>query len=298
MKNNYHPDEARKILEGTLEERAINYAEIKYGKGEEVKAKLYRGGYRNSAVEPVDVLDQVCGGKEVVEPEAVESIDDVVGYQKPSMLKVAANGTVNLAKKAHLHQWYYPLVGMLPAKYQGKIAEKLGDTPLHYTVSNAIAEGVAAGGVAGYLIYQHNPETIGLALSMGGLMGVIIGLINLLVRGVISQETKGNVKAAGSIVFLPLYATLYSIAAVKAIKNTVVNAYSSAFQEERQKLLQAGKGGIFPVRPIPSPPPAPAEAPPRIETQARIEEPTEIVEDEFRDELADFDRRLRERNGL
>ena len=124
----YNPDEARKILEGSLEQRVIAYAELKYGKGKEVAAQLSKGNYRENSEDPILTLDKVCG-PEIVDAE-FESIDDkVADYQpKPSKLKVAAKGTLNLAKKMHLHQWYYPLVGALPGKYQEKIAKKLGWT--------------------------------------------------------------------------------------------------------------------------------------------------------------------------
>ena len=129
----YNPNEARKILEGSLEQRVIAYAELKYGKGKDVAAKLSKGItiYRERHEDPLQTLDRVCGKPEIIDAE-FESIDDVVEYQsKPSMLKVAAKGTLNLAKKAHLNHWYYPLVGALPAKYQEKIAERLGERTLY-----------------------------------------------------------------------------------------------------------------------------------------------------------------------
>ncbi len=305
----YDPDEARKILQGTLEERIINYAEIKYGKGEEVKEKLYKGGYRNEATDPLEVLDQVGGGKEMVEPEVVKSIDDVVGYKKPNMLKVAVKGTWNLAKKAHVHYLYYPLVGFLPAKYQGKIAEKYGDNPLHYTISNIAAETLAvAGAIAGYSMYSDG-KSADRALSLGLSLGVAYGLINLVVRGIASQQNnkKHNVEAAGGflLISLPIYAILCSIAAVKATKNAIIDSFSSAYKELEQNRETTN---ILPVRPIPSPPePSPETAEARFlntpaivnplligkETQSRIEKP-EILDDEFDEELEDFDQRLRE----
>ena len=268
----YDSDEARKILQGTLEERIINYAEIKYDKGEEVKEKLYKGGYRNEATDPLEVLEQVCGGKEIVEPEVVDSIDDVVGYKKPSMVKVAVKGTWNLARKIHLHQWYYPLVGMLPAKYQGKIAEKLGDNDFHYTTTNVIVEGVAAGGVLGYFFYQRDP---GIALLVV-VAGMLAGVINGLVRSVISKIN--GVNAAGSVVFIPYFAV-----------KVLVDSFSSAkkeLEQEQQKLLEKK-----PRRALIN------QSQARVEqlNSARIEQPKpEMVENEFDEELADFDQRLEE----
>ncbi len=56
---------------------------------------------------------------EIIDAE-FESIDDVVEY-KPSKLRVALKGTANLINKT---RWYYPFVGMLPGKYQERIARR------------------------------------------------------------------------------------------------------------------------------------------------------------------------------
>src|SRR3989344_9195139 len=106
-------DLARILLEGT---------KTVYGK--EVSAKLQSEFerqrklpvYRGNAEELTAIVDRVCGQEasqaDVVDAKAVKSIDDAVNtavYQpKPSMLKVAAHGMLNLVNKTY---WYYPLVG-------------------------------------------------------------------------------------------------------------------------------------------------------------------------------------------
>lgn len=244
----YDPNEARRILEGSLEQRVIAYAELKYGKGKEIAAELCHEDYRKAYKDPIQTLDKICGKLEIVDAE-FQSIDDVVKHQpKPSKLKVAAKGTLNLVKKTHIQHWYYPFVGMLPAKYQQKIAEKLGDNPLAYTLSNIIAE---------------IPIMAGTGMYLGGVPGTILGAS---VAGVISLIRAGWLSEADSIIEgkkiffpncswiigLPFYATLYSLLAVEAaykgiksagaaVKNGVIDSYSSAQKELEQKNLETVK---------------------------------------------------------
>ena len=213
----YNPDEARRLLEGTLEERVVNYAELKYGKGEKVKEALHKGEYRSNAVNPLDVLDRVCSGSGLIDAEFTEtSIDTIVQKeQKPSMLKVAVKGTLNLVNKTC---WYYPLVGALPAKYQEKVARKLADNSDYYTIYNMVAELVGASAL-GY--------------SVAGILGVVFGstisVVHSCWRLNLSTSSKGCT-AGNALITLPMYATLYSIVAVK-------ESYTSALQQEQQKLL-------------------------------------------------------------
>jgi|SRR3989344_1418411 len=244
-KNNYNKDK-------DLAEILIAGVKVKYGaeKSEQLNAEFERRrqqpAYRGNAEELTAIVDRVCGEDTEISRPA-ESIDAVVeSYSgKLSMLRVAAKGTANLARKAHLHQWYYPFVGFLPAKYQGKIAEKYGDKPIYYTVSNAIAEGIAAAAIASYLNYQYlGIPGLAVAASLLALAG---GVLNTGIRAVISDESK-EVKAAGSLLTgLSIYYTAaYSVKAAKAIKNGVTEAfkesYKSALQQEQQKLLEANQG--------------------------------------------------------
>ena len=271
----YNPNEVRYVMELDLGlsnfEKACAIAK-KHGKEEEFRSKTedYRGDYTRENL--TSVLDNICLEKEYWGKESPKHVDTIVDNalqeatsSKPNYVRVAVKGSLNLARKTHLNQWYYPLVGMLPAKYQGKIAEKLGDKPEHYTRSNVIAEGVLAGATVGYLVYQWNAD-LGLALFAGGIIGLAGGTINAIIRHVTFEESK-EVQAAGSITFLPYYATLYSIVAVKALKNAVVNAYSSALAEE-QKLLQAKAEEVkLRIKPAPD------------KELARIEQPEEVDDD-------------------
>ncbi len=253
-KDHHKPDLARILIEGT---NAVYGPKKAYRVQKEFDHLRQQPPYRRNAEDLTAVVERICSEPDSRDQPAIvcNSLDDAVELNqtylnpKPSMLRVAAKGTANLARKAHLHQWYYPLVGFLPAKYQAKIAEKYGDRALHYTISNAVAEGIATSGILSYLCYQDtNKIETTLAWGMIGLLG---GIINTVLRAFISVESKEN-KAAGSIAHLPVQAIMYSIAAVRAIKNGVVDAYSSALEEEQQKLL---------------------EAPKRIEQPKRIEEP-------------------------
>lgn len=247
--SNYDPAKARKLLDGTLEQRIINYAEINYGRGKEIAAELSKGNYRERGKDPFDVLDTICGHEEgeYWGEETPKSIDEVV---KPSMLKVAAKGTLNLVNKT---RWYYPILGALPGKYQEKIAEKFGDNQKHYTLSNMAVELVGSAAL-GYLAFGH------LAYSA---FFAIYSLMHSLIRDI--ARTTYKERAAGSVLCtLPFYATLYSILAVKAVKDAVIDSYSSVYKDQRASDVH-------------NQPPKDLEVPKRIETPARIEEQPEIV---------------------
>src|SRR3989344_2236946 len=105
----YNRKEARRILEGSLEDRTINYAQQIYGKGDEVAAALSKGNYRQGSKDPFEVLDQVCGKPEVLEAEVVDvkagkylvshemGLEEVVKYEpKSSKLEVGWQGSLNL----------------------------------------------------------------------------------------------------------------------------------------------------------------------------------------------------------
>lgn len=234
--SNYNSEKARKLLGGTLEQRIIQYAEINYSKGKEVAAELSKGNYREQGKDPFEVLDRICGYDEgeYWGEETPKSIDDTV---KPSLLKVAVKGTINLLNKT---RWYYPLVGALPGKYQKKIAEKLGDNPSYYTVSNMGAELVGATTLA-YLATGQSAA------------GAAFFVVSLLTYSFIRSAVMfSGYKSSGSVIAtLPYYVTLYSILAVKAapqaiasagkaVKNAVIDSYSSVGKEQ-QKLLAAPK---------------------------------------------------------
>ncbi len=306
--SNYDPKEARKLLEGDLEQRVIAYAEMKHGKGKEVAAEFKTDNYRERPNRyPFDVLDSVCGKPEVLEAEVVGSIDDVVKEPKPSMLKVAAKGTLNLVNKTC---WYYPLVGMLPGKYQERIAKKFGDNPNYYTLSNSIPTMVGA--IATWVaLFGAGPGSSFFVYSGLALCGYETIRMTASIMG---KKPTGNILA-----MIPTYIALYSFLAVKAAPKAVKEAYVSAFKEEQQKLLRNKEAlKIVPVRPIPPPPKTYERLRPgaealikqnhqqenhgadvRIATSsgsARIEDKPEIVKDEFSEELAEFDQRLKERS--
>lgn len=223
----YNSEEAREILDGSLEKRIVAYARIKHGKGEEVAAELSNGNYREGHKDPFEVLEKVCN------PSEAESIDDTVNNNySPSAFKVALKGTANLINKT---RWYYPLVGMLPGKYQEKIAERLGDNPFHYTVSSCVLEGIVAG-VATTLLRYNLDKGIGEAIAAGGVVTILGGGLNILVKYVIGEGAECPV---GSLLTgVPFYA----IAAVKAIAKGVKDSYSSAREQlkeqEAQKRIQ------------------------------------------------------------
>lgn len=62
--SNYDSEKARKLLDGTLEQRIIQYAEIYHGKGKEVAAELSKGNYREQGKDSREVLDRICGYEE------------------------------------------------------------------------------------------------------------------------------------------------------------------------------------------------------------------------------------------
>src|SRR3989344_5620035 len=165
-------DLARILIEGT---------KVLYGakKSTQLKTELERQKklpvYRGNAEELTAIVDRVFDEPvlqaEAVEAKPAESIDEVVQY-----VKVAVKGTWNLAKKTHIQDWYYPIVGFLPGRYQKKIADKYGDDPLHYTVSNAVAESLVVVGLIGSI-----------NVAAGVLFGGCAGLINAVARYVIAQ---------------------------------------------------------------------------------------------------------------
>ena len=223
----YNSEEAHEILDGSLEKRIVAYARIKHGKGEEVAAELSNENYRENYKDPFEVLDRVCN------PSEVKSIDNVVDQDyQPSAFKVALKGTAHLINKT---RWYYPLVGMLPGKYQEKIAEKLGDNPLHYTVSNCVLEGIVVG-VATIILTQYMGGGIVQSIGFGSLAVFGCGFYNISIRrGAIDNYDR----PVGSLLAgLLYYAALYSIAAVKAIAKSVKDSYSSASQQLKEQEAQ------------------------------------------------------------
>ena len=239
-----------------LAEILIEGVKVKYGseKADQIKTefgKLEKPQYRRNAEDLTAVVNRFCiepAKAEVLEAEAVKSIDDVIeSYSgKPSMLKVAAKGTANLARKAHLHQWYYPLVGFLPAKYQGKIAEKWGDKPFHYTVSNIFFQPAVIMGATYYVMLEKTDSHFVAAVS-----SVVCGFVDfvggLFARTAFAKKLYGSEEVAGSLLFeLP-----YAIAKVAAkapgkigegisyVARGIEQCYVDALQEEQQKLLEA-----------------------------------------------------------
>src|SRR3989344_6876209 len=210
-KNNYNKDK-------DLAEILIAGVKVKYGaeKSEQLNAEFERRrqqpAYRGNAEELTAIVDRVCGEDTEISRPA-ESIDAVVeSYSgKLSMLRVAAKGTANLARKAHLHQWYYPFVGFLPAKYQGKIAEKWGDKPFHYTVSNIFFQPAVIMGATYYVMLEKTDSHFVAAVS-----SVVCGFVDfvggLFARTAFAKKLYGSEEVAGSLLFeLP-----YAIAKVAA----------------------------------------------------------------------------------
>lgn len=232
---NYNPTEARKLLDGTLEQRIINYAEIKYGIGKEVAKELREGNYREAGKDPFEVLDKICGHDEgeYWGDETQKSIDDTV---KPGMLKVAAKGTLNLVNKT---RWYYPLVGALPAKYQEMIAKKLGDDPKYYVISNAVVEGTA---VTASLAYYFSAAIHPLITTFASGSFYAISAFFRIDFGLrFSKQELGKEEYFGSPILLPFFIPLYLFKVGKVLTNAIKESYQSAFQEEQQKLLPAPK---------------------------------------------------------
>lgn len=268
----YDKDLARILVEGT---------KVVYGsdKSTQLQSEFERQRrqpvYRGNAEELTSILERVCSDAEVsqltpVQVNYVESIDNVVesNSSKPSMLKVAAKGTLNLVNKTC---WYYPILGALPGKYQVKIAKKLGDDPGYYTLSNMAAELVVAS-IAGY--YMGNiPGALALgSISFGhSTLRFLTGLIT---------EDLGTVGRPGRQFFsiglaylTPLYATLYSILAVKAAPKVIAstgqkikNIYVSTYKQEQERLLRS-KTILKRIEELP--------------VKVRVEPQPEIVEEEF-----------------
>ena len=270
-------DLARILIEGTKQLYGVEKsAQLKTELERQKKLPVYRGNAEELTAIVDRVFDEPVLQAEVVEAKVAESIDEVVQYVKPSMVKVAVKGTWNLAKKMHIQDWYYPIVGFLPGRYQKKIADKYGDDPLHYTVSNAVAESLVVVGLIGSI-----------NVAAGVLFGGCAGLINTVARYVIAQESENN-STGSPITCLPFYTTLYSITAFKAIKNVIIDAYSSALQEEKQKSRDKEKTKKVLVKPtLPDSYESP-EAAARVVTSSgltRVEEQKpEVVEEEFDEE--------------
>ncbi|MEK6863556.1 MAG: hypothetical protein AABW53_02565 [Nanoarchaeota archaeon] len=152
-------DLAYVLFEGTPQEKALYLAQEK-GCEPEMKDAL-KGWETQDVYRRIDIThlvnDVISRKKAEIVEEEFESIDAVVEYQpKPSMLKVAAKGTANLARKMHLHQWYYPLVGALPGKYQKEFAKRHGDDCFNYTLYNALLEGITIMGLVSYSTYLNS----------------------------------------------------------------------------------------------------------------------------------------------
>jgi len=257
-----------------LAEILIEGIKVKYGseKADQVKKEflmLEKLNYRRNAEDLTAVVNRVClAESEVLETEVVQSIDDVV-YQKPSMLKVAVKGTANLAKKSHLHQWYYPIVGALPAKYQEKIAKSLGDDPIHYTKANMAAETITTSLVAAYITLRDTQHSNS-AIVIGALTGFVSAILNYGARkDIYTKNNYSNVaykEPAGSmLITLPYYAILYSLLAIKstprvitsagvALKNVVKSSYISAYKELEAKQNHQSEEAVklTPAKPIPT----------------------------------------------
>ena len=78
-----------------------------------------QNGYRQTDI--ADVVRNVLSKPEIIDAE-FESIDAVVEYQpKPSMLKVAAKGTANLARKMHAS----PMVLSVSRCVAGEVSERV-----------------------------------------------------------------------------------------------------------------------------------------------------------------------------
>lgn len=249
----YNPDEARKVLEGSLEQRIIAYADLKCGKGAEVAAELRKGNYRENHEDPIQTLDKVCGKPEIIDAE-FESIDGVVEYQpKPSMLKVALKGTGNLINKT---RWYYPLVGALPGKYQQKIAQRRGENDARkYTIANGGLEAIASvsGFIATLITFTGTGySSVILPVSLG--LGSFVYFLYSVAR-IIDKETDGS-----PLTTIPFYLTLGTILAGKKVVGAVKDSYYSVYQNE-EKRIEAEKNL-------------------RIEEQKRIEEQNTYLAEE------------------
>ncbi len=256
MSKKYDPKEAREEIYMPLEKRIINYAG-KFGKSEEVAKRLANADYRTNAKDmakdPVSILDEVC---EEIEPESLEGKvteeKAMVKYEERSayadavlgakdLAAIVSEGTVNLLKKSRI---YYPFLGALPGKYQEKIAEKLGENPLHYTYSNMVLE--TAIGLIG-LIAGAFYNYAGIVIVTEFLMAeeifrkIMVGL---------DGPGENSKKPVGSTLlmlpYLSYYFTLYAIRGISAAgkvvtkcRDTTKESYSSAY--EKRKLKQAGK---------------------------------------------------------
>ncbi|MEK6939750.1 MAG: hypothetical protein AABX31_03410 [Nanoarchaeota archaeon] len=253
---NYNKDKnlTQILVEGT---RAV------YGKekAEELKielGKLQLPSYGKNAEELTAIVDRVCGQPETVEGEA-QSIDAVIHYQK-------------------LSKFYYPIVGMLSAKYQERVAAKHGDDPAKYMYASVIAEFVVGCITAfgGPIIFSSPVISIS-AFAIGGVL-----IVESALRANFCAFQK---KPMGSFLLaLPAYAALYSIAAVNARKLL----YEQELQKNIARSDDSVKNSVLPT-------------PETWENKSKVDaikeetipigiEDTKIVDDE----LDDFDQRLEE----
>lgn len=191
-------DLVRILVEGTPQERALIGVGLAYGekKADELRKELEKqgnGNFRGASKyeELPEIVEKVISGKTV-------SIDDVVESSR-------LERTVNLVKKIS----YYPLVGMLPAKYQEEIAKKYGDDPRHYTMASVVLDGILG---VGFAIMVHKMTGIEYSGNIiGSLLGYTIGR-----RFVIAKADHEPVGSA--LAFLPTYLTLYAITKIRKAK--------------------------------------------------------------------------------
>ncbi|MBU0469893.1 MAG: hypothetical protein KKA62_00735 [Nanoarchaeota archaeon] len=210
------------ITEKDLAQILIEGTKVRYGpeKGEQVKVEFERLEgqpiYRRSAEELTAVVEKICGQEveEVYSPKA-DGLDHVVTQNyEPSTLKVALKGTANLINKT---RWYYPLVGMLPGKYQEKIAEKLGDNPIHYTGANIVAEMI---GVSAATSLYSGSILLGVACSFGCFF--------------YRQLLEEDLVVGSVIITIPYYLAKLVKTAGKGVVGAVKDSYSSASQQLKE----------------------------------------------------------------
>ncbi|MDP3698128.1 MAG: hypothetical protein Q8R47_00925 [Nanoarchaeota archaeon] len=292
---NKEKDLARILIEGTKVVYGKEKAELLNAEFE----KLENPNYRRNAEGLTAIVERVCKNEETrgIDTASIEFrayaarnfADSLLKseQQRPSMLKVAVRGTLNLVNKTC---WYYPFVGALPEIYQEKIAEKLGDDPLNYSSSNWLAESLTIGTIAGYYAYIDAFQSPASA-AFG--VGLLTAGLYLLLTSYRREEPAGS-----PFITLPYYATTLStlaiIAAGKGIKDAITGSYSSAGHLQRKEVVK-----LIPVKPIPR-----AEtgeellkkAAASLQTPA-IVNPLYVKEEgpeEYDAELEDFDQRLEE----
>ncbi|MBU0469894.1 MAG: hypothetical protein KKA62_00740 [Nanoarchaeota archaeon] len=231
-------DLAQILIEGT---------KTVYGpeKGEQVKAEFERLEeqlvYRRSAEELTAMVEKICS-PEIVDDTDGKSIDYILNDEhKQGKLKVALKGTVNLINKTC---WYYPLVGMLPKKYQEKIAKRLGDNPLRYTISNAVAESVGIGAAIG-VGYMNHTTDLTAAIEFGFLTGMMSMIFNTCRILIPNKSNPKDFSVIGSFfITLPYYTAKTVMSIPRLLKKAIVDSYSSAAEQKtdtQQRLEQLNK---------------------------------------------------------